>query len=90
MSNNADEILNSLRGLANPENVAGMKRYGINTQGTLGISIYTLRPMASQIGQNHDLALELWESGNPRSTPAGRLHRRSWTGHARTDGSLGG
>lgn len=40
-----------------------MARYGINTQGTLGISIYTLRPLAKEIGVNHALALELWESG---------------------------
>ena len=63
MPNSANEILETLQSLANPENVAGMARYGINPQGTLGISIYTLRPMAKEIGQNHELALELWESG---------------------------
>jgi 3-methyladenine DNA glycosylase AlkD len=58
-----EEILARLHAMANPENVAGMERYGINTQDTLGISIYTLRPLAKEIGQDHDLALALWDSG---------------------------
>lgn len=58
-----EEVLSRLRALANPANVAGMGRYGINTKGTLGISIYTLRPIAKEIGVDHALALELWESG---------------------------
>jgi 3-methyladenine DNA glycosylase AlkD len=63
MTQSAEEILLTLKNLANPANVAGMKRYGISTENTLGISIYTLRPMAKEIGRDHDLALELWESG---------------------------
>jgi 3-methyladenine DNA glycosylase AlkD len=58
-----ESILDRLRALANPDNVAGMARYGINTQGTLGISIYTLRPIAKEIGRDHALALALWDSG---------------------------
>jgi 3-methyladenine DNA glycosylase AlkD len=57
------EILSRLHALANTENVGGMARYGINPQGTLGISIYTLREIARQIFPNHELALELWASG---------------------------
>ncbi len=63
MPGSANEIIETLNALANPENVAGMARYGINPQGTLGISIYILRPMAKDIGQNHELALELWNTG---------------------------
>lgn len=59
----AEDILDRLQSLANAENVAGMARYGINTHNTLGISIYTLRPIAKEIGVDHDLALRLWESG---------------------------
>ena len=58
-----EEVLSRLHALANPANVAGMGRYGINTKGTLGISIYTLRPIAKEIGVDHELALELWEAG---------------------------
>ena len=57
------EVLQRLQALANPENVAGMERFGINPQGTLGISIYVLRPLAKEIGIDHKLALELWQSG---------------------------
>ena len=60
---NAREVLTHLNSLANPENVQGMARYGISTENALGISIYTLRPLAKEIGTNHTLALELWESG---------------------------
>ncbi len=63
MSIESEQILFQLQGMANPHNVAGMVRYGINSHGTLGISIYTLRPIAKEIGKNHSLALELWDSG---------------------------
>ncbi|OLE13965.1 MAG: DNA alkylation repair protein [Armatimonadetes bacterium 13_1_20CM_4_65_7] len=52
-----------LKRLADPKNVAGMKRFGINPKGTLGISIPTLRRFAREIGRDHDLALRLWKSG---------------------------
>jgi 3-methyladenine DNA glycosylase AlkD len=59
----AAEIISQLRQLANPANIAGMRRYGINTKNTLGISIYTLRPLAKEIGVDHALAQDLWASG---------------------------
>ncbi len=62
-NNTPDTVIARLQALANPDNVAGMRRYGINTQDTLGISIYTLRPIAKEIGRDHALALALWDSG---------------------------
>jgi 3-methyladenine DNA glycosylase AlkD len=59
---NYDEIMSKLQSLANPENVKGMARYGINQHNNLGISIYLLRPLAKEIGINHALALKLWDS----------------------------
>jgi 3-methyladenine DNA glycosylase AlkD len=59
----AREILEALRSHANAANVAGMARYGINTQGTLGVPVRVLRQMAREAGRNHGLAAELWESG---------------------------
>jgi len=59
----AEEILERLKSLANPANVAGMAHYGINPENTLGISIPTLRAMAREIGRDHRLAGELWASG---------------------------
>jgi 3-methyladenine DNA glycosylase AlkD len=58
-----DEVLRELRSMANPENVKGMARFGISSEGTLGISIYDLRPMAKRIGKDHELAQKLWASG---------------------------
>lgn len=57
------EVLAQLRSLANPANVAGMARFGINPQNTLGIDIYTLRKLAKPLKPDHALALGLWESG---------------------------
>lgn len=57
------QILDLLKSLANPENVAGMARFGINPENTYGISIPTLRKIAKQCGRDHQLAQELWASG---------------------------
>ncbi|MBN2604142.1 MAG: DNA alkylation repair protein [Candidatus Thermoplasmatota archaeon] len=59
---NYDEIMKRLNELANPESVKGMARYGINPNNNYGVSIYQLRPIAQEIGKNHDLALKLWAS----------------------------
>jgi len=63
MSELAQEILLRLNALANPTNVAGMARYGINPQNTLGVSIPVLRQIAKETGRDHQLAQELWASG---------------------------
>jgi 3-methyladenine DNA glycosylase AlkD len=55
-------ILRALKSLANPANVAGMARYGISSKGTLGVSVPVLRKLAKELGVNHQLAGELWES----------------------------
>lgn len=58
-----ESILAQLHALANPVNVAGMARFGINPQGTLGISIPNLRRIARAHRNDHTLALQLWETG---------------------------
>lgn len=60
---NIEDVLDRLNALANPENVAGMARYGISTKGTLGVSVPKLRKLAKEIGRDHALALALWASG---------------------------
>lgn len=57
-----NEIMKDLRNNANAANVAGMARFGINSEGTLGISIPLLRSLAKKIGKDHALALRLWET----------------------------
>lgn len=59
----AQEVIERLKASANPENVQGMARYGINPHNTLGVSMPLLREMAREIKRNHALALELWDSG---------------------------
>ncbi|MBZ0165047.1 MAG: DNA alkylation repair protein [Notoacmeibacter sp.] len=59
----ADKILAHLESLSSAENRAGMARYGINTQKAFGVSNAVLRPLARQVGRDHERALALWESG---------------------------
>ena len=58
----AEEIIRYLESLANPDNVAGMARYGISSKNTLGVSMPALREIAKGRGKDHSLALALWES----------------------------
>lgn len=60
---NCEQVLQRLRSQANPANVAGMARYGINTQGTLGVPVKVLRTLARELGKSHDLAQQLWDCG---------------------------
>ncbi len=56
-------VLQQLKAQARPANVKGMARYGISTTGALGVSMPFLRRLAREIGQDHVLALSLWDSG---------------------------
>jgi 3-methyladenine DNA glycosylase AlkD len=58
-----DEIIRTLNSLANPANVAGMARFGINPDRTLGVTVADLRRIAREAGRDHSLAAELWASG---------------------------
>jgi 3-methyladenine DNA glycosylase AlkD len=57
------EILDRLKSLSNPKAVEGMAKFGINPKNTFGVSIPTLRAMAKEIGVDHVLAQQLWNSG---------------------------
>jgi 3-methyladenine DNA glycosylase AlkD len=59
----ASRVLDRLYAQAHPEAVTGMARVGIQGGQVLGIKIPVLRKMAREIGQDHDLAQALWESG---------------------------
>jgi 3-methyladenine DNA glycosylase AlkD len=62
VSETGDVILAELRSMANPANVSGMARYGINPKRALGIKIPALRNIARQVGKNQSVAIELWQS----------------------------
>ncbi|MFH1785346.1 MAG: DNA alkylation repair protein [Candidatus Micrarchaeota archaeon] len=55
-------VLAKLKSHSNPKNIAGMARFGISTTNTLGVSMPILRKLGKQIGKNHKLANELWDS----------------------------
>lgn len=59
----AKNVLQELKKHRNPQNIAGMARFGINPKNTLGISIPLLRILAKRVGKNHGLAQGLWQSG---------------------------
>ena len=59
----AATLIAELQAHANPANVAGMARYGIATEHTLGVPIPILRALAKRAGKDHRLAGELWASG---------------------------
>jgi 3-methyladenine DNA glycosylase AlkD len=57
------EVLNALKKLGDPRNVAGMARFGIRPAVALGVPKPALRKLARDLGQDRDLAQELWGSG---------------------------
>jgi len=63
MTMTINEILETMRANANPVNVAGMARFGISSEGTLGLSIPFVRSLAKRAGKDHGLALALWATG---------------------------
>lgn len=60
---NVDQVLGKLHDEADASKLEGMARYGISTENRLGIAIPSLRAMAKEIGVDHSLALELWDTG---------------------------
>ena len=58
-----NDVVDWLRAHASPDDVAGMARFGIDTELALGIRNADLRPLARKIKRNHERALDLWETG---------------------------
>jgi 3-methyladenine DNA glycosylase AlkD len=59
----AAEIFAELRAMGNPDNVAGMARFGIRSALAFGVSAPALHRRARTLGRDHDLALALWQTG---------------------------
>jgi 3-methyladenine DNA glycosylase AlkD len=57
------EIISNLKENARPDQLSGMKRFGMSTENRLGLSMPFLRKMAKEIGKDHELALKLWDTG---------------------------
>ncbi len=57
-------VLEALRGLADPSALQGMSRFGIDTANAMGVSMPQLRALGRRMGQDANLATELWASGS--------------------------
>lgn len=66
---NYEEIIESLKLNANPKNVDGMARFGINSHGALGVSVPVIRSIAKEAGKDYALAWQLWNCG---------IHEAKW------------
>ncbi len=60
---NVEEIIGFLESNKSEVNREGMSRYGIKVDRAFGISMVDLRSLAKKIGKDHQLALDLWETG---------------------------
>jgi len=59
----ANGALMRLKAPYDPAALDAMARYGVNRKNAYGISVLRLHELASEIGQDHVLAQELWNSG---------------------------
>ncbi len=59
----AKTLLAVIEANANPANVVGMARYGINVARAFGVPMPVLRKLGRQAGREHALALKLWATG---------------------------
>lgn len=59
----AARAVRELKRLGEKRNVEGMARYGIRAKKVFGVSKPKLDELAKRIGKNHELGMELWETG---------------------------
>lgn len=62
-STDVDTIVLTLKRLGSKAGRDGMARFAIPSDNAFGVSVGDIRRVAKQLGRNHDLALELWETG---------------------------
>lgn len=62
-----DEVLDKLNKKAKPDQLEGMARFGIVGDQRMGVSVPDMRKVAKEIGKDHQLALELWDTGIPEA-----------------------
>lgn len=56
-------VLTWLERRGTARNRDGMERFGIRTPKRFGVSMETMRPLVTQLGRDHALALALWRTG---------------------------
>ena len=60
-----EEVMQQLNSKAKSDQLEGMARFAIVGEGRLGVSVPDMRKIAKEIGKDHQLALELWDTGVP-------------------------
>jgi 3-methyladenine DNA glycosylase AlkD len=60
---NAQQIIDLLKQNSDTKYLAGMKRFGVDNSKALGVPLPQLRKIAKIIKKDHQLALDLWDSG---------------------------
>jgi 3-methyladenine DNA glycosylase AlkD len=59
----AKDVMAKLRSKARPDQLSGMAKYGMAVEQRLGVSVPEMRQLAKEVGKDHKLALELWQTG---------------------------
>lgn len=59
---NTSTIIQQLREKSSPDHLQKMKRFGINVESAIGVSIPNIRIIAKNIKNNNAVAAELWKS----------------------------
>ncbi len=62
-----EEVIRRLEAKAGPDQLEGMARFGMVTERRLGVSIPNMRQMSKELGKDHKLAIQLWETGIPEA-----------------------
>ncbi|CAG1018241.1 hypothetical protein BURC_02992 [Burkholderiaceae bacterium] len=60
-----DDALRLLKEQSRPAELDGMARFGMAVDRRLGVSVPALRRIGKQLGRDHALAMELWDTGIP-------------------------
>jgi 3-methyladenine DNA glycosylase AlkD len=58
-----DAVIASLKRLGTKSTRDGMARFAIPSDKAFGVTVGDIRKVAKQLGRDHDLALDLWETG---------------------------
>jgi len=62
-----DEVMEQLKSKAKKDQLEGMARFAIVGDQRLGVSVPDMRKLAKDIGKDHQLALDLWDTGVPEA-----------------------
>ncbi|HTD39509.1 MAG TPA: DNA alkylation repair protein [Mucilaginibacter sp.] len=60
---NVQQIVELLNQSSDAKYLEGMKRFGVDNSKALGVSLPQIRKLAKSIKKDHQLALDLWDSG---------------------------